>query len=446
MDILRKLIMQMYHAADSKIPALSEQFFSHLADICQECAAIKDLQQSIPCDCNMWEIILNRIISISNLSYGENWKNIQTNVRLKQLINEFEKEAIRRQKNINEVCTILEAASIPYYLNLTNINSNTATTIIKQFWTKIDTLGNGKLVTKRNFFNFKSGNISKDIIEKELKLLSLHISLIIDGGNIEQGRDLTYEFDAIKAALSQYHRNKEAKIIAGKTGLSLSKMFALHDFEYCSLCWRFVPKKSQGDSRKAFCGIHTYDPSSSASQTEYIRALKFNHNKSNYDNSGKTPPPLPGTATQIYKLLQKYFPINNGGISRQKWLDALSSKLSRLNLSLFPNVEYNLASLWRVCPNVHRYIIEQNGDDKSPESILEKLDPETPNEAEEFRIERNCLHKLFSKNLALYRLELALAESYLSEYYQYRDTHPHGGKRPGAGGKRNGSGRKPKSR
>lgn len=56
------------------------------------------------------------------------------------------------------------------------------------------------------------------------------------------------------------------------------------------------------------------------------------------------------------------------------------------------------------------------------------------------------MHKFFSKNFAFYRWELAMAESYLSEYYQYQDTHSHGGKRPGTGGKRKGAGRKPKKR
>lgn len=93
---------------------------------------------------------------------------------------------------------------------------------------------------------------------------------------------------------------------------------------------------------------------------------------------------------------------------------------------------------------MHRFILEHNGDDNSPESILKILDPKTPDETKEFQHERECMHKFLSKNFALYRVELAIAESYLSEYFQYINNHPQGGKRPGTGGKRKGAGRKPK--
>ena len=230
----------------------------------------------------------------------------------------------------------------------------------------------------------------------------------------------------------------------GKMGDIFFNLSGFYDFEYCSLCWRLVPKKKKGDRRKYYCGIHTYDPASPVPQTEYHLALKFNHNKTNSGDSPEPLPPTPGISSQILNQLHEHFPINGGGLDTFDWTSELLKKASHIDLEFFPNVEYDLTQLWRVCPNVQRYVIEQRGNDKSPESILEILDPETPNETEEFKFERKCLHKYFAKNFALYRTELALAESYLSEYYNYIDTHPQGGKRPGTGGKRPGAGRKPK--
>lgn len=445
MDTLNKLIQQIYHVPDSRIPALAEKFFSHLLKIWPECSVIPTLHLPIPSDLKIWNEIHERIEAIKDLLLRKGEINSRQDSRLDQIVNEFEKEAIKRIKRLEYVGTFLEKEAIPFYLKLTHLNPNNFGTRIKQFWNKIDTPENQKYCIKKSPFNLKSGKITQHIIEQELKLLSLNIHLIIEGGEIEKGRNLLNEFAGIRTAIRQYYSYKNEKNIEGKKGDIFTNSPGLNDFDTCSLCWRLVPKKAKGDSKKPYCKIHTYDPASPVPQTEYNIALKLNH-KSNYENSPEPLPPLPGTATQIHKLLRTYFPMKDGDISRQDWVDAISGKVSRLDLNFFPKVEYDLERLWIACPNVHRFIIENGGDDKTPEGILKELDPETLNESDEFKYERDCLHKLFSKNFGLYRLELALAESYLSEYYQYMATHPHGGKRPGTGGRRKGAGRKPKSR
>ena len=74
--------------------------------------------------------------------------------------------------------------------------------------------------------------------------------------------------------------------------------------------------------------------------------------------------------------------------------------------------------VWYICPYVFKYIKDYGGDPYSPDSILNTLDPCTVGETEEEQYERKCLHKFFAKNFALYRFELATAETFLSQYYK----------------------------
>lgn len=442
MQTLKKLLEQIYYAPDSKLPELAGQFFLHLTDTHKDFVNIKRIISPIPVDLNMWNRIGVKLRILKRL-FNQDEKISSLSPELSRIINDFSKEMEKRRKRLKDIRHIIGHDSIEYYLELTNINPNTFGTKIRQFWNKLDTPENQTYLIKKSPFNLKAGHFNRQIITQELKLLSFNISMI-EEADFYKGKKLRDEFDALYAAIWQYYKSWINKILSDKNGFSYSRMSSLNDFENCSLCWRFVPKKGKGDNRKPYCGFHTYDPASNVSQTEYNLALKFEHNKPHDPESPEPPPPFPGTTTKILKLLHEAFPVIDGGISRQDWIDELSRKFSRIDLNFFPDVEYNLEPLWRICPNVHRYIIEHNGDDKSPESILEILDPETPDEQDYFKHERKCMHKFFSKNFALYRIELALAESYLSEYYQYLDNHPHGGKRPRTGGKRRGAGRKPK--
>lgn len=116
-----------------------------------------------------------------------------------------------------------------------------------------------------------------DFLQDEIRKISANLSKL---GFYRDKRidELRLELEAFECVVLQYY-----KMLTGKDVVHPSKMYALNDFEPCSLCWRFVPKKKAGDNTKTFCDVHQYDPGSKYSQTEYMRALKFPCNKPDSD-------------------------------------------------------------------------------------------------------------------------------------------------------------------
>lgn len=294
MDALKKLLYAIYHAADSQIPQLAGDLFSQLVQFYTECEKIKVLTNPIPVNLAMWDEIGDRLAVLLNFHQCGYVKNIVESKKLYQIIKDYENEARKRGKILKEISHILAPESIEYYLKLTNINPNTFRSKIKQFWDKLDTPENQTYLIKKSHFNLKPGNLTRQIIDHEMKLLSFNISLIEDKDS-KKGKELRNEFDALKVAISQYYRHQIDKTLADKHSFSHSSMYALNDFENCSLCWRFVPKKDRMGNKKPYCEFHNYDPASNVSQTEYNLALKFRHNKTYHaeNNNPEHPPPLP---------------------------------------------------------------------------------------------------------------------------------------------------------
>ena len=231
-------------------------------------------------------------------------------------------------------------------------------------------------------------------------------------------------------------------------GISGIEIFPLHDFEHCPLCWRLVPKNKRNSMKKnengkkyskikryPYCDIHNYQDQT---KTQYYKAhnLPYQKNRSNHF--------LPERTLKILKQFPSIAPEHEEGLSAQEWFEARRSPMAAINLEKFPKIEFDLAFIWDICPNVLKYIEEHDGDPNSPESVLEILDPFTRSEEQNGKEARMTLHKLFTKNFALYFPELAVAETFLSEYNAQWSGRTHGGKRPNSGGARPGTGRKPR--
>lgn len=240
--------------------------------------------------------------------------------------------------------------------------------------------------------------------------------------------------DALEA-MAFVHHGIQAKL----TPLTNIELFPFHDFVHCSKCWRLVPKFQESERqdelgkkytkklRTFYCDIHSPIECDGHTLTEYHKAIKL---PCNNKKEGITP----ATAQKTFEIMQHFpsvAPDDPAGLSAQVWYEARVSPLHLLDLSKYPRIVFALNWLWELCPNVLRYIQENGGDPDSPESVLNILDPFTQIEERSGKELRIKLHKLLAKNFGLYLQEIAMAETFLSEYNQQWDGRTHGGKRRG---------------
>lgn len=240
--------------------------------------------------------------------------------------------------------------------------------------------------------------------------------------------------DALEA-LAYMHHFEQTKL----TPLTRIELFPFHDFAHCSKCWRLVPKyhesdrannpgkKYQKNLRAFYCDEHSPIEREGHSLTEYHKAIKLpcNNKKEGVD---------PATAQKTFEFMRHFpsvAPDDPDGLSAQDWYEARVAPLHLLELSKYPRIIFDLNWIWELCPNVLRYIQEKGGDPNLPESVLEILDPSTQIEETEGKELRIKLHKLLAKNFGLYFQEIAMAETFLSEYNQQWDGRTHGGNRRG---------------
>ena len=436
MEHLQKLIESMYHTTDNHIPELADQFFSGVTDVCKKFNINLSNIDSIPKDFSMWDkiyLILNQIFNKLE-SIGKE------DTELYIILKSYCKLVCKRKNNLKQIIDMIPKYIIDYYCTHKNNNQN----FMIDFLLEISSCNQKFLKRKLNELWVENCKYLHDATPLKPKSHDMdnnqyYLDRIRDelrNIEIDLVQGLYHKLLMFEAVFLQNHKKFVDKKIDTKTGLSRSSMNALHDFEHCSLCWRFIPRE-KGKGRP-YCYWHQFNPASKVSQTAYGRARKMSYNKPALPHS------LPEKAVEIYKMFRESFRVKDGNLTLQSWHNALCGKISLLEQKKFPQVDYDLEPVWAVCPNVYRYIKEHGGNAQSPASILEILDPCAPDESEETRKERGCLHQFLAKNFALYRLELALAEAFLSEEYAYKDAHPRGGKRPNSGGARPGAGRKPK--
>lgn len=431
MDELKKIIQSMYHANDFQIPELAARFFEGFIQKYspENMERVKEFCKQIQKDFSMWDKINDIIEMLGNTPRNSiNFRGREDD-GLQELLQELSNLPAKRNANLKELATMIMPQAMQYCLMMTNINPATARTKLNRFWKEFERdIYNDIPLAKRNRALPNNG-FDIDFLQDEIRKISANLS------KLEFCRDkrideLRLELEAFECVVLQYYKR-----FTGKAVMHPSKMYALNDFEPCSLCWRFVPKKEAGDNTKTFCDVHQYDPGSKYSQTEYMRALKFPSNK---PDSGIF---LDRRLTKLLKTLHYVFPVKTGHFPLQIWHDALYSQMSSIIQDKFPQVEYDLDYLWSFCPHVLRFIKEHNGNPLSPQSILAIMDPETSDETEYFRQERKLLHDFLARNFGLYRLELAKAEIFLSDFYAQKDAQKRGGKRPNTGGARPGAGR-----
>lgn len=255
MDKLKNALQKMYHAADSNIPDLAVDFFRKFTEFYKNRDDLEEFTKPIPDTLEMWDEIYARLVVLrEGLKHGGEEENDKIEI-LNQLIDEAEKESLKRCKVLKECKSILAPQSIPYYISLTNINPNIFRPTLKKFQEKIGALENGHSEIKSIPLDVPARKLTKGEMFRQLRLLSFRLSTLEEGG-YPGTQESRYEFDALYAAISQYYRQRSYNILTDKIGYSHSRMYSLNSFENCSLCWRFVPKRCPGDNKKPYCAIH----------------------------------------------------------------------------------------------------------------------------------------------------------------------------------------------
>ena len=415
MKNLQKLLQSMYGLSDDRALPLAKEFL----EILMKKLPIPDSPQvmkcitDIPLDFAMWRRIREIAEKFEPIIMATKNAQNDENKFLAAQIKNFLDLADKRNKNLSMASTMTSKEAMPFCLAMTNLDPPAIRRVLDKFWQEFDQIRYSLNRLKKSEREKLKDGFDIGIVQQEIEKISDNLFTLEFSVN-ERVQQLRIELQAFEVMALLYHQNRHNKLMATKR-LHPSRLNALHDFERCAFCWRFVPKSRTAKNKIPYCDFHNHDSKSKSKQTGYQRARELPCNSPDLGDS------LPEETEAILKKLHVAFRVETGNLTLQEWYNALNSKISSLNLADFPVCEYDelmMKHVWHICPTVFKYINDHGGDPYSPASILKILDPCTWDETEEERYERECLHKFFAKNFALYRFELATAETFLSQYYK----------------------------
>lgn len=415
MENLQKLLQSMYGLSDDKALPLAKEFLETLMKKLPTPNSPQVMKRltDIPLDFAMWRRIREIADEFESINMSTPNMPDDENKCMMVLLKNFLDLAAKRNKNLSMASIMVSEDAMPFCLAMTNLDPPTIRRILDKFWQEFEqetNTTNGLKSSERD--KLKEGFDIK-IVQQEIEKICDNLFALGFPVN-ERIAKLLIEFHAFETIVLIYHQTKHNKSMTTKC-MHPSRFNALHDFERCAFCWRFIPKSRTAKNKIPYCDFHNHDPKSPSKQTGYQRARELPCNSPALGDS------LPDEMMAILQKLHNAFQIDTGNLSLQEWHKALNSKISALDMEKFPTIDYDeliMNRVWYICPYVFKYIKDHGGDPYSPASILNTLDPCTVGETEEERYERECLHKFLAKNFALYRFELATAETFLSQYYK----------------------------
>ena len=186
------------------------------------------------------------------------------------------------------------------------------------------------------------------------------------------------------------------------------------------------------------CDLHNYE---SGKSTDSRKGKRI------HDALAAENPVFPqSVAKKLADINTAFCKPNYGGLPEEEWLRVLENdRAAPEAVGALPSVHYDLEPIWNICPRTREFILKQSGNLHSVESILPILDPHMMDETAEEHAARETLHAFLVKNFWFYRIELALAETWLAAYAEFYADRKHGGPRSNSGGKRPGAGRPKRS-
>ncbi len=376
-----------------------EEFFKNAADFIAEC---------VPC----WGETLNSLsLAFSesdifpeqaDMALGKLWK-----------IAEFRKERLRK------ISLSIMPDAMPHVYSISNLDKNQMRMQLHSFATDLSV----SLQLPATL----------DITQVEQCVHTLHQAIDHQDSGYSNEK-LCAVKNALEAflgvALQYYAEQSDAKFLQQKVE------YACAGFVYCHKCWRLLPQELFGDGVLPLCDEHDYAAKTQGSYTRYKKAAQV---KKELEMDSLF---IPQRVSQILREFKQVWRVHYGNTSPEIWNRAFMHGFEELLGSVYEAIQYDLAPVWKICPHVQQYIIDNNGNIESPESIVSILDPFTMYELQNsFTKPREQLHNALALNFSYYRLELATAEAWLEYYNQQNREKKHGGARKNSGGKRPGAGR-----
>lgn len=330
-----------------------------------------------------------------------------------------------RQKRLDAIEQTITTGAMRFVPTLTNLDKNNICTELKR---RITALGLADI----SQFSLQSSMTAAQI----LGLLAAMREAVTQrniGAAYADARtiDVLDELEALYGVLLNYFNERQHR------GLTVSfSLCTLPGFVYCDKCWRLIPK-GYARRQKARCDVHNYETGKSTDS----RKGNAVHGTLVDDN-----PVFPREVEKKLAALNAAWKPAYGGISEDAWWHVFENDLTAPQIvAVLPTVQYSLSLVWEVCPHVCQLILDNGGNSDSAESAIAILDPHMQDEIPEEHTARATLHTFLAKNFWYYRQELALAETWLTQYATLYADKKHGGPRANSGGKRPGAGRPKKS-
>jgi len=197
------------------------------------------------------------------------------------------------------------------------------------------------------------------------------------------------------------------------------------DFGRCEFCWRFVALREVTGQGRFFCHLHQRN---SAEYRKIKKLEQIAHQLQELmdwdrEKDGSPWSYLKGKARRLFAAVRTQWVIDRSNLP-EDFVGLYGHNILELQQRIEETVTYPFTLLQSHFPTVVRYVRELGYDPESPLSLLQALNPEPPmsdSESDDSRQKHRALLSAFSKNLALYRLELCEAELILRAYTQCRE-------------------------
>ena len=325
-----------------------------------------------------------------------------------------------RQKRLDHIALTVTPKAMWYVPKLTNIDVTSLPSVLRNY-------------AKRH--NITDGCIKFPEVKSATEVLQ-YVSQMREH-IIQQDMGAAYSDKAVMAQLDElealygvllYYFNEVQK----RELQVSSSLWAFPHFVYCDKCWHLIPE-SYVNRHSQRCDTHSLCMAPSTA----TRKAKIVHDALTASN-----PVFSRDVEKKLAALNDAWKPQYGDTPHDAWLVALET----LQSNNLPTATYDLTEVWEICPHTRDYLLKKGVCITDVDSVLMALSPSLAGETQEERQQRKALHAILCKNFWLFRIDLALAETWLSHYQQQYGNRTHGGARANTGGKRIGAGRPRKAK
>ncbi|WP_027188741.1 hypothetical protein [Desulfovibrio cuneatus] len=325
-----------------------------------------------------------------------------------------------RQKRLDHIALTVTPKAMRYVPQLTNIDITSLPSVLRNY-AKQHNITDGC----KKFPEVKSASqVLQYVSQMREHIIQRDMGAAFNDKSVMAQLD---ELEALYGVLLYYFNDVQKRELRVSPSL-----WAFPHYVYCEKCWHLIPE-SYVNRHSQRCDAHSLCMAPSTA----TRKAKIVHDALTASN-----PVFSRDVEKKLAALNDAWKPQFGNTSHDGWLVALET----LQSNNLPNVTYDLTQVWETCPHTRDYLLKKGVCITDVDSVLMALSPSLAGETQEERQQRKALHAILCKNFWLFRIDLALAETWLSHYQQQYGNRTHGGARANTGGKRIGAGRPRKAK